>query len=60
MASYKEIWIEEYDRIYNDALDAGCSEADAVRRADRLTDNAAKDRFADMVDFWRDKAKEEG
>lgn len=52
--SYKQLWIDEYDRIYYEALDEGESEKEAISRADRLTDNAAKDRFADMVDRAKD------
>ena len=53
----KEIYIEEYDRLIEEAMEEGHSEAEAERIADAGAYRAMTDRYADMADRARDAAK---
>jgi len=46
----KDIFIEEYDRIIEEAIEEGLDEDEAEARADRLAYNSMSDRYADMAD----------
>ncbi len=55
MSFMKDMWIEEYDRLYSEAEDSG-----KPINEDKLADLAHKrsvDRFADMCDAAKDRAK---
>jgi len=54
----KNIFIEEYDRLRDWALEAGMSEADADTYADACAYDAMTDRIADMADRAKDAWKE--
>lgn len=56
----KDLYIEEFDRIVGEYLDAGESEAAAEALAAREAYDAMTDRLADMADRARDAAKYEG
>ena len=51
----KEIWIEEYDKIMADAEENG-QPVDETK-AGNLAHERMKDRFADMIDAAKDRAK---
>jgi len=55
----KEAYIEEYERLVGEYIDAGMTEAEAERKADGEAYGAMTDRYADMVDQARDAAKYE-
>jgi len=46
----KDIFIEEYDQIMEEAIEEGLDEDEAEARADKLAYSAMTDRFADMAD----------
>jgi len=54
----KDLYIEEYDRIRDDAIEAGMSEAEADRIAELRAYDAMTDRIADMADRAKDAWKE--
>ena len=51
----KEIWIEEFDKIMADAEENGTPMDDT--KAGDLASERTRDRFADMVDAAKDRAK---
>lgn len=51
----KEIWIEEFDKIMADAEENGIP-MDATK-AGELASKRTTDRFADMIDAAKDRAK---
>lgn len=55
---HKELWIEEYDRAYNQALDRGLSPKEADSVAERAAETNTRERFADMIDHARLLRKE--
>lgn len=54
----KELYIEEYDRLIEEAIEAGHSEEEAERIADVQAYDAMTDRIADMADRAKDAWKE--
>ena len=56
----KELWIEEWTRLYGAKIEAGWSEADADRFACDHAQERVVDRFADMADRTKDEMKERG
>ena len=54
----KDMWIAEWNVLYEEALDRGLSEADAERFADNGADGAYREKVADMVDHARLLRKE--
>ena len=56
----KELYIEEYDRLVGDYVEAGLSEDEAERRADVEAYDAMTDRLADLADRYRDAVREAG
>ena len=60
MSIVKDIFMDEYDRIYQEAIEEGLDEDEAEARADRCAYVAMQDRFADMADNARQRAKDEG
>lgn len=56
--SYKDIWINAYDKIYMDLIDRGVNPKKAERMAEDMADGAAKDRIADMIDDVRQRKKD--
>jgi hypothetical protein len=58
MSIVKDIFMEEYDRILMEAEEEGLSEKEAEARADKLAYGAMQERFADMADRERQRAKD--
>lgn len=56
----KALFIEEWDRLVGEYIEAGLTEAEAERKADREAYDAVTDRLADAADRARDAAKYEG
>jgi len=54
----KELFIQEWERIYYEALDAGLSEEQAEKLADEGAYPAMQDRYADLVDQEYQKHKD--
>lgn len=54
----KEIFMTEYDRLYDQAIDHGMTPEEAERFADTFAFDAMRDRYADMVDRARMEAKD--
>ena len=54
----KEWWIEEFDRLYQDACDSGVSPDAAYKLATDKCDRAYADRVADRIDLARLMKKE--
>lgn len=55
MNFFKELWIEEYDQIMADAEESGIPIDD--NKAGELAHQRSIDRFADMCDEAKDRAK---
>lgn len=55
MSITKEIWIEEYDKIIEEAEESGIPISDT--KAGELAHQRTIDRFADMCDEAKDRAK---
>lgn len=55
MSIIKDLFIEEYERISSEAEEAG--KALSEDELGRLSDEASRDRFADMCDAAKDRAK---
>lgn len=55
MNLFKELWIEEYDKIVADMEEAGVP-VDETYAGDLAT-NRSRERFADMCDAAKDRAK---
>lgn len=55
MNLFKTLWMEEYERISSEAEEAG--KALSGDEIGRLADEASRDRFADMCDEAKDRAK---
>ncbi len=49
----KDLWFEEFDRIYNECLDQGVPAERAYNMAADMADGATVDRMADMIDLAR-------
>lgn len=58
MLSSKDIYIAEHERLTGLAEDEGMDWQDAYEATADAAWDAARDRFADMVDQARDQAKE--
>lgn len=56
----KDLYIEEYERLVGDYIDAGMTEAEAERKADGEAYDAMTDRLADAADNYRQRMKDEG
>jgi hypothetical protein len=56
----KDLFIEEWDRLVGEYVEAGMTEAEAERKADGEAYDAMTDRIADIADRARDAAKYEG
>jgi hypothetical protein len=56
----KDLFIEEWDRLVGEYVEAGMTEAEAERKADDEAYDAMTDRIADIADRARDAAKYEG
>lgn len=56
------MWIEEFDRLVGEyeAEHPDCSPQDAEAYAEKRIDARYRDRFADMVDAAKQRAKDEG
>jgi hypothetical protein len=54
----KELWIDEFDRLYNEACDRGVSPTVAYMQATEAVDRAYADRVADRIDLARLMKKE--
>jgi len=54
----KELWIAEFDRLYDEALNDGKSNEDAALWAEDNAQDAVADRLADMGDHARMRAKD--
>jgi hypothetical protein len=54
----KEMWIDEFDRLYNEACDSGVSPDAAYKQATDKCDAAYRDRLADRIDLARLMKKE--
>ncbi len=59
MSDWKEMWLDSWDRIYQEALDRGVPERTARRLADDEATGDAYERLADRADYLRKRAKEE-
>lgn len=55
MSIMKDLFIQEYERIESEAEEAGKKLSDD--EIGRLADEASRDRFADMCDAAKDRAK---
>jgi hypothetical protein len=55
----KDLFIEEWDRLVSEYVEAGMTEAEAERKADGEAYDAMTDRIADIADRARDAAKYE-
>jgi hypothetical protein len=53
----KDLFIEEWDRLVGEYVEAGMTEAEAERKADGEAYDAMTDRIADIADRARDAAK---
>jgi hypothetical protein len=53
----KDLFIEEWERLVGDYVEAGMTEAEAERKADGEAYDAMTDRIADIGDRARDAAK---
>ena len=58
MGSMKDLWLAAWEQEYYEALDEGMSERHAQIAADNNADHRARDRLADMADFYRRQKKE--
>lgn len=57
----KDIYIEEYDRLYWEAIDElGMTDPEAAAYAERQAYGAMHDRYWDKVDYYRQLRKDEG
>jgi hypothetical protein len=56
----KDLFIEEWDRLVGEYVEAGMTEAEAERKADYEAYDAMINRIADIADRARDAAKYEG
>lgn len=56
----KDLFIEEWDRLVGEYVEAGMTEAEAERKADGEAYDAMTDRLADMADNYRQRMKDEG
>jgi hypothetical protein len=53
----KDLFIEEWDRLVGEYVEAGMTEAEAEHKADGEAYDAMTDRIADIADRARDAAK---
>ena len=58
MSAVKDLWMQEYERIRDELIDAGMSEEEADATAADQAYNAAGDRLADMADAARQRKKD--
>lgn len=58
MSSNKALWIESFDKIFNEACDKGVSPDKAYYQACDRVDAAYRDRLADRIDLARLMKKE--
>lgn len=56
----KELYLDEWHRLYNAALDRGLNESEAEAIADAGAYDAMSDRFANIADRERVQRKEQG
>jgi len=54
----KEMWLAEWNALFEEAIERGLSERDAEAFADRGADNAHREKLADMIDEARLRKKE--
>lgn len=54
----KEVFMTEYDRLYDQAIDNGMSPEEAEGFAETFAYDAMTDRYADMIDRARMEAKD--
>ncbi len=54
----KDLWFEEFDRIYNECLDQGVPADRAYSLAEDMAEAATADRMADMIDLARMRRKD--
>ena len=54
----KDIWFAEFERLYNEKLDAGVRDGLAYMEAGEEADAATRERLADMIDHARLLKKE--
>ncbi len=58
MTDMKELWIAEFDRLYDEALEDGKTNEDAARWAEDNVQDAYANRIGDMIDDARMRAKD--
>lgn len=58
MLSFKDIWLDEVERLAADMEEAGIDPAEAYDRACDQAFHSARDRLADLADNLKDRAKE--
>lgn len=56
----KDLYIDEWERLVGEYINAGMTEAEAERKADGEAYGAMTDRFADAADNYRQRMKDEG
>ena len=54
----KDLWIDEFDRLYNEACDSGVSPDKAYKQATDKCDAAYRERLANVADLARLMRKE--
>jgi hypothetical protein len=59
MGSFKAVWQEQWEIIYEKALDDGMIDHEAVDFANETAHAAVSDMMADLADYMRDKARED-
>jgi len=59
MGVFKEIWIEQYDKLYNKYIEAGFSEEEADKFASDHALDEAQDFVADYADAMHERWKEQ-
>lgn len=58
MSRTKDMWLDELERIQGELEDAGVDPDEASERAADLAFGAVQDRYADMADNARQRAKD--
>mgnify|MGYP003115645464 CR=1 FL=1 len=50
MGKMKQIWIEQYEKLYNYAIEKGITEAEAIAYADEYVSVAAQSHLEELIE----------
>ena len=57
MGKMKQIWIEQYEKLYNYAIEKGITEAEAITYADEYVSVATQTHLEELIDRQEENYK---